>query len=203
MRNGRSLQCCIPIVHRRRHDRRVPEQNHGRARRRWCALHAYRFAASSMYGIPRATNDIDIVIAPSRDQLFSLTQLFKRLGWYVTPFEVASAALSRETQFNVIDFANGWKVDLIFRRSRDFSVTEFDRRASVEAESWRLTIASPEDVLIAKLEWAKLGGSEQQLTDAAGILRIQRDRLDMDYIEKWVDALEVRAQWEAARARAV
>lgn len=68
--------------------------------------------ASSTYGVPRATNDIDIVVAPTRAQLLSLLQLFERVGLYATPREEAIAALARETQFNVIDFENGWKVDL-------------------------------------------------------------------------------------------
>jgi len=157
--------------------------------------------ASSMYGVPRATNDIDIVISPSRDQLFAFIQFMKRLGWYVTPFEEASKSLRRKTQSNVIDFANAWKVDLIFRKDRDFSTSEFDRRNAVNAESWRLTIATPEDVLLAKLEWAKIGGSEQPLVDAEGILRVQGNKLDIAYIEKWVEAPGLEEQWLRVRER--
>ena len=59
------------------------------------------------------------------------------------------------------------KVDLILRKDRTFSVTEFERRETHEVEGMRLTLATPEDVLLAKLEWAKLGDSERQLEDAA------------------------------------
>jgi hypothetical protein len=89
--------------------------------------------ASSMYGIPRATNDIDIVIAP-------------------------------------------------------------------EVDGRQLTLATPEDVLLAKLEWAKIGESQRQLEDAAGILKMQRETLDWDYLRRWVDNLEVQDQWKAAHA---
>lgn len=75
--------------------------------------------ASSMYGIPRATNDIDIVIAPTRQQLLDVIQFYKRMGLYVD--EHALTALTRKTQFNVIDFPNGWKLDLIIRKDGDFS----------------------------------------------------------------------------------
>src|ERR1051326_1407996 len=87
--------------------------------------------ASSMYGVPRATNDIDIVIAPTRAQL------------------------NKHGMFNVIDFKRGMKVDLIIRKEREFNVREFSRRKTHEIEDMRLTIATPEDVLVAKLEWAK------------------------------------------------
>ena len=158
--------------------------------------------ASSLYGVPRATNDVDIVIAPTREQLLAVVQMFQRLGLTVAS-EHAIAAFRNRDLFNVVDFARGLKVDLILRKDREFSVTEFDRRDTHEVEGMRLTLATPEDVLIAKLEWAKLGDSERQLVDAAGILEVQRDSLDVDYIEKWVDALDLRQQWTVARQKAL
>jgi hypothetical protein len=158
--------------------------------------------ASSMYGIPRATNDIDVVIAPSRDQLVSVVQLFQRLGLTVAT-EAAIAALRNKTDFNVVDFAHGWKVDLIVCKDREFSATEFARRETHEVEGIRLTLAQPEDVLIAKLEWAKRGESERQLEDAAGILKMQGRALDRDYIERWVHSLDLADQWRAVQERAL
>jgi hypothetical protein len=58
-------------------------------------------------------------------------------------------------------------------------------------------------VLIAKLEWAKRGSSERQIDDAAGILMMQGTALDREYIEKWVQSLDLSAEWQAAQARAV
>lgn len=155
-----------------------------------------------MHGIPRATNDVDIVIAPTRVQLLSLVKLYDRAGYYVA-WEEASAALEQRGQFNVIDFTHGWKVDLIVRKSRDFSTTEFDRRENVEIEGQLVVVATPEDVLIAKLEWAKIGNSEQQLIDAAGIVQMQGDDLDCAYIERWVESLDLRDEWNAARNKKV
>jgi len=154
--------------------------------------------ASSMYGIPRATNDIDIVIAPAREQLLSLVQLFQRLGLTVES-EAALAALRARSQFNVIDLPRGLKVDLIVRRERVFSVTEFDRRETHDVGDMSLTLATPEDVLIAKLEWSKMGDSERQLVDAAGILKMQRETLDFAYIERWVELLDLQQQWSTAQ----
>lgn len=158
--------------------------------------------ASSMYGVPRATNDVDIVIAPTREQLLALVQLVGRLGLYVDP-EAASEALRRRGQFNVIDFPSGFKVDLILRKDREFSVGEFARRETHEVEGTRLTIASPEDVLIAKLEWAKMGDSERQLVDAAGILQAQHDVMDLPYVERWIKSLGLEEQWRAVREKAI
>lgn len=65
-----------------------------------------------------------------------------------------------------------------------------------------LNLATPEDVLIAKLEWAKLSESERQLEDAAGIIDTQRESLDREYIERWVAELGVERQWQEALKRA-
>jgi predicted nucleotidyltransferase len=157
--------------------------------------------ASSVHGEPRSTNDLDVVIAPTRDQLFSLIQLFKRVGFYVR-WEEAEAAFKKRDMFNVSDVENGWKVDLIVRKARDFSVAEFERREPVEIDGFELVITSAEDILLAKLEWFKIGESERQLDDVAGIIRAQRDKLDTAYVEKWVEALGLNSEWLKARARA-
>jgi hypothetical protein len=156
--------------------------------------------ASSMYGVPRSTNDIDIVVLPTRTQLMSVVELFQRTGLTVAP-EAAVAALRHKSQFNIVDFPHGLKVDLIVRKDREFSVIEFDRRQTHEVEDVRLTIATPEDVVLAKLEWAKIGDSERQLIDAAGILTVQRGKLDIAYIEHWVRELGLDLQWAAAQAK--
>jgi hypothetical protein len=158
--------------------------------------------ASSLHGQPRATQDIDIVIAPSRAQLLALLQKLPDTEYYVSE-DAALEALSHQSQFNVIDFATGWKVDFIIMKARDFSREEFSRRTILEVENVPLSVASAEDVLIAKLEWAKLGASERQIEDAAGILRLQGDRLDRGYVEKWVEQLGLEAQWAAARRKAL
>jgi hypothetical protein len=63
-------------------------------------------------------------------------------------------------------------------------------------------LATVEDVLIAKLEWAKLGDSELQRRDVIELLERAGTRLDLAYIERWVGPLDLSAEWEAARARA-
>ena len=157
--------------------------------------------ASSYHGIPRATQDIDLVVAPTADQLRNLVHLFLDTEYYVSE-EAALDALTCESQFNVIDFATGWKVDLIIRKSRPFSHTEFKRRALVDFFGLRLFIASAEDVLLAKLEWAKVGQSIRQLEDCANLLRVRSGELDRAYIEHWVAQLGLEEQWGNARRMA-
>ncbi len=156
--------------------------------------------ASSLHGAPRSTQDIDIVVAPNRESLDRLLNAFPASEYYVSR-NSAHDALRESSMFNVIDHESGWKVDFIIRKAREFSRREFERRAQISALGMSLYIASPEDVLIAKLEWAKRSGSERQIEDAAAIIRTQGDRLETAYIEPWIEKLEIQDQWETAHAR--
>jgi hypothetical protein len=156
--------------------------------------------ASAYHGMPRATQDIDIVIAPTKQQLQQLVRLFPAPTYYVDE-GAALEALSIESQFNVLDLTTGWKVDLIVRKSRPFSRVEFDRRITAEVEGMHVPIASAEDIVLAKLEWAKMGESERQIDDVAGILRVRAGDLDVQYIERWVRELGLEREWEAAGRR--
>lgn len=157
--------------------------------------------ASSAHGIPRSTNDIDIVISPTREQLTRLLAEFPESA-YGKSEEDAFDAFGRRLSFNVIDYATFWKVDFILRQFTPFDASRFQRCETVEIAGVRMATASAEDILITKLWWAKLGESERQLNDAAGIVQVQGASLDRDYVERWVAALELDDQWKAAQARA-
>ena len=157
--------------------------------------------ASSLHGVTRATQDIDLVIAPTEDQLRELVAAMPPDAYYVD-LDAALDALRRRSQFNVIDLETGWKVDLIVRRDRPFSVQEFERRQDVEYAGVRLVVATVEDVVVAKLEWAKLGESQRQVEDVAGILRLRRDEMDVEYVEGWVEKLGLMEVWAQTRRAA-
>ena len=121
--------------------------------------------ASSAHGTPRATNDIDIVIAPSSDQLRALLLEFPEDRYYADEVD-AFEALKHRSQFNIIDFVTSWKADLIVARNREFSRLEFSRRRVHSIGDARVYLTTAEDILIAKLEWHKMGESARQLEDA-------------------------------------
>ena len=155
--------------------------------------------ASAFYGAPRTTHDIDIVIAPTLGSLLALIKQFPVDSYYISR-DAALQAYGDETLFNVIDFNSAWKVDFIIRKSRPFSLEEFDRRKPIELLDSTLFIASPEDVIISKLEWAKLAQSERQLRDVAGIVSAQGDQLDTKYLQTWIQKLSLQEQWKLATA---
>jgi hypothetical protein len=156
---------------------------------------------SAVHGVPRATHDIDVVIAPTGQQLTALIRRFSESDYYAE-IEDALQALRHRSQFNVIDERGVWKIDFILRKDRPFSMAEFARRRLTNILGIAVYAATAEDILIAKLEWAKLGESERQLRDVSGIIAIQGANLDVAYIERWVTALSLENEWEHARALA-
>lgn len=124
--------------------------------------------ASSYYGHPRATHDADLVIDPTPEQLDALVERLSAAGFYVDP-EGARDALGRRSQFNAIEARYACMMDLIIRRDRPFSEEEFARRTAVDLSFAKgVSIVTPEDAILSKLEWARHSGdSEKQIADAA------------------------------------
>ena len=157
--------------------------------------------ASAHHGVPRSTMDVDIVIAASPDQLRTFAGMLPADAFYVD-VEGAIEAHRRESMFNVLDLVSGWKIDLILRKNRPFSREEFRRRRPAEVQGLPLFVASAEDVVLAKLEWAKLGQSQRQFQDVAAILKLRWEDLDRAYLERWVSELSLQAEWRNARITA-
>lgn len=154
--------------------------------------------ASTFHGMPRSTQDVDVVVELSSQSLSKLLSELPDDAYYVSA-DAARDALRRQAQFNIIDLATGWKADLIVRKSRPFSAEEFQRRVRAEVFGVGTWIASPEDTVLSKLEWSKRGGgSERQLRDVVGIVELRGAELDRAYIKKWAAALRVEDLWERA-----
>ena len=154
--------------------------------------------ASAYHGSPRSTQDIDFVIEADVEKIETLVRLLPPDQWYVDR-DAALDALRSETQFNAIDLAAGWKVDFMIRKSRPFSVEEFRRRQPASLEGTTIDVVSAEDLIVAKLEWAKAGGSHRQLEDVAAILRIRGNEIDRARVNEWVETLGLQGEWQSAR----
>jgi len=157
--------------------------------------------ASSLHSVPRATKDLDVIIFPNRDQLLKLLQSFPSTGYHVD-HDDAIEALRGRRQFNIIDYATGWKVDFIIPPFDEFNIEEFERRVTINADGVNLSVVSPEDIVVAKLIWARAGESDRQFSDAATVIRVQGDKIDIAYVERWVRRLELQKEWERVRTMA-
>lgn len=153
--------------------------------------------ASSYHGDPRTTQDIGLVIDPARDALERFVQMLDPQRFYVSR-EAAREAFERRGQFNVVMLDSGWKVDLIMRKHRPFSRSEFERRQTAKIAGVEVSVASAEDTIVAKLEWARSGGSERQIRDVVGVLQVSGEGLDRPYIQRWVEELGLGSLWRRA-----
>jgi hypothetical protein len=151
--------------------------------------------ASSFHGRPRLTHDADVVVDPTPEQLDALVKGLLEAGHYVDASR-ARDALRRRVPFNVVDARSAFKIDLIVRKDRPFSREELGRRRVVDlSPGVPVALASPEDTVLSKLEWAKKAGrSERQLDDAAGVLAVNPG-IDRAYVERWASELGVLDLW--------
>ena len=155
--------------------------------------------ASGIHGVPRQTNDVDILIQPTRTQLKQLVELLDR-EFYVD-LETAVDAVKSGRSFNAIHRHDAVKFDF-FPALSAFEQREISRTVWSKAiEGLEFPVASAEDTILAKLVWFRRGGevSDRQWHDILGILKIQGSRLDQAYLSEWsrqlqVDDLLVKAQ---------
>ena len=150
--------------------------------------------AAAYYARPRATRDIDLVVVLTLEGVEPLVDALEDAGFYVS-LAAARDAVRSDGQFNAIDPESGWKVDWIVRKDRPFSRTEFERRRIVRLMDLEIPIVAPEDLVVAKLEWARKGESELQLRDALAIVRQHRSELDLSYVQRWVGELGLEHEW--------
>lgn len=145
--------------------------------------------ASNMHGVPRSTYDADLVIEGDR----RLVQEFiASLGnEFYTSADAVDEALKRGRMFNAVHLETGFKVDFIIKKNRPFSREEFSRREKADYLGKTRWFATPEDVILAKLEWSKMGDSERQFIDALSVAKVQGTTLDRSYLEKWAAELTV------------
>lgn len=155
--------------------------------------------ASAYHGVPRATRDLDLVIDPDAASLERLVAGLATTGFYVDA-DAAHAALRDRSQFNVIG-DDAMKVDLIIRRDRPFSVEEFGRRQPADVLGTPGFIATIEDMIVVKLEWAAATGSERQLRDVVGMLDVGGYAIDRGYVERWVALLGLVDTWRKVHPR--
>lgn len=162
--------------------------------------------ASSIHGIPRSTNDIDLVADLSLHHVTALVAEM-RPEFYIDPPEAIQQALQARRMFNLIHLASSYKYDIYPLSPEPYHQAAFARRQEVEsslvgAEPVRFYVSSPEDTILAKLFWYRAGGdvSERQWSDVLDVIRIKRDLLDLTYLRHWVRHLQVEDLLEEALA---
>ncbi len=145
--------------------------------------------ASGFHGMFRTTYDADVVIDPTKDALKELLRLLEKE--FYADEEVALDALDKGLMFNVIHKESGHKIDLIVRKPRMYDRMGLSRRAKATYHGKEIWLQTPEDTILAKLDWARDSRSERQMQDVLNVIKQKRDKLDLKYLKEWATQLHV------------
>ncbi|PWH18946.1 MAG: hypothetical protein DDG59_04765 [Anaerolineae bacterium] len=150
--------------------------------------------ASTLYGMVRTTQDSDIVAEMQLEHLQPFVSALQD-EFYMDEAMIAEA-IQRHSSFNIIHRETMFKVDVFIPQPHPFLQSQL-ARAKTQTFTFENEIsarfASPEDTILAKLEWYRLGGevSDRQWRDILGVMKVRAGELDMHYLRKWADELNV------------
>ena len=158
--------------------------------------------ASSLFGIPRFTQDADFTAEPFPGLESQFAACFEP-DYYLSVPSMVQANRARST-FNIIHIPSGFKVDVFVRKDRPFEKSAMARRQSLALAERPIVLVTPEDIVLFKLEWYRLGeeSSDRQWSDIRGVLQVRAGQLDEAYLDRWADELGVRDLLELARREA-
>ena len=157
--------------------------------------------ASSLHGVMRSTLDVDIVADMRLEHIQPLVAALSKE--FYADDEMMRDAIEHQSSFNLIHYETAFKVDIFIRKARAFDQMQLERRRmSVIATDpeQSVYVTSPEDVILSKLEWYRMGGevSDRQWRDIIGVLKTREGELDLDYLGKWANELKVTDLLERA-----
>ena len=144
--------------------------------------------ASSVYGMARATLDVDIV-ADLKINHIALFKQFLEHQYYIDEDMIAEA-IRTNSSFNLIHLETMIKIDVFMHKDQPYPLEALQRIRKdtlEETANIEFYFSSPEDIIISKLQWYKLGGlvSERQWLDVSGVIKVQGDSLDKKYLKGW------------------
>ena len=153
--------------------------------------------AATLYGEPRVTHDVDLVVSLRPDDIVRLPQIFPPSDFYLPPPEVIATEASRERRghFNVIHHGSGLKADFYLANRDELHGWAFRNKRTYAMQNRTITLAPPEYVIVRKLEFFRDGGSEKHLRDIRSMLAISGEKIDHAVLADWIARRDLRAQW--------
>ena len=150
--------------------------------------------ASTLHGMVRTTQDSDIIAEMQNEHIQRFVDLLQ--NEFFIDEEMIADSIQHNSSFNMIHRDTMFKVDIFIPRPRPFQKSQFARaqRQTFDLETRvSANFASPEDTVLSKLEWYRMGGeiSDRQWRDILGVLKTQGGELDLDYLHKWATELRV------------
>jgi hypothetical protein len=158
--------------------------------------------AAIVYGEPRLTNDIDLVIALPKADAERLTRAFPVDEYYVPPLEVIAEEIGRPRggHFNLLHLETSLRADVYPVGEDPLLAWGLERRRLIRFAGGEMPLAPPEYVIVQKLAWFRDGGTDRHLRDISAMRRLSGSTFDPASIAAWVDRLGLQREWERALA---
>lgn len=153
--------------------------------------------ACILYGEPRFTNDVDLVLFLRHDDIRRLAEAFPSPEFCVPPEEVIAVELARpmKGQFNVLHVDTGFKADIYTTGRDDFNAWAFRNSRMLEFRGEMIRVAPPEYVIVRKLEFLREGGSDKHVRDIRSMLKVSGEQIDRVALNEWIQLRGVEAEW--------
>ena len=159
--------------------------------------------ASIIYGEPRLTNDIDMVVELKVNDVDKILGAFPDNEFYCPPAEIMKIEIGRNQRghFNIIHHETGFKADVYLVGEDSLHHWAIANRTVVNVEGEEIWVAPPEYVIIRKLEYYKEGGSNKHLRDIIGIIEISEDRINFKELQHKIEYQGLQEVWNKIRKR--
>jgi len=154
--------------------------------------------ASIVYGEPRLTHDIDLVINITSDQVENFIKAFPLTGFYCPPAEIILIELKRSYRghFNLIHHETGFKADIYLTGKDPFQMWAFENRRPIKFDGFTIYVAPPEYVIIRKLEYYKEGKSSKHLSDIKGMLANSNEMINQELLHNTINKFGLAEIWQ-------
>jgi hypothetical protein len=158
--------------------------------------------ASTLYGEPRVTHDVDVVLELSPRMVRQFAAAFPLERFYCPPEEVLRQEVLRRQRghFNLIAQDTGFKADVYLANEDPLHAAALAVRRRIVVDGVGVWVAPPEYVIVRKLEFYREGRSEKHLRDIRAMLRVSGELIDLGRLTAWVDRLGLQSEWSLVRS---
>ena len=155
--------------------------------------------ASIIYGEPRLTHDIDLVLELSDEDAQKLVEIFPLEEFYCPPIEILILEIKRPRRghFNLIHHETGFKADCYTMGQDELHSWAMSNRRKFEMEGEPVWLAPPEYVILRKLEYYREGSSEKHLNDIASMIELSPDQINFEDLQNRIKECTLEKEWQS------
>ena len=159
--------------------------------------------ASIIYGEPRLTHDIDLVLELSDEDAEKLVEVFPLEEFYCPPIEILRLEIKRPHRghFNLIHHETGFKADCYIMGQDELHSWAMPNRRLFEIEGEPIWLAPPEYVILRKLEYYREGSSEKHLNDIASMIELSSDQINFEELQNRIKEGALEKEWQRVQER--